>query len=121
MGLIIDVYRNAGRGGDCTLDGVSSKCTSLCLVNVSGPSTPTDATPAAMLVPGNTPGTLKIVAAVKAEGSTTYVPLRHPNATGPMMGGNYGATSDSRFSEACERLLGHAFYGAVPIHDRFEY
>jgi hypothetical protein len=37
-----------------------------------------------------------------------------------MMGGNYAATSDSRFSDKIEEMLGHGFYGAVPIHDRVE-
>lgn len=36
-----------------------------------------------------------------------------------MFGGNYAA-GDSRFNEAVEKLLGHRFYGAVPIHDRYE-
>jgi hypothetical protein len=120
MGLHIDVYRSADRSGDCTAGGISGRHPELCIVNVNGPSDPTDKAPAALLVPGNLPGTLKIVGAVKNEAGD-YVPLTYPNATGPMMGGNYGATSDSRFSEACERLLGHRFYGAVPIHDRFEY
>ena len=38
-----------------------------------------------------------------------------------MMGGNYAATSDSRFSDKVEQMLGHHFYGAVPIHDRVEF
>ena len=38
-----------------------------------------------------------------------------------MMGGNYAATSDSRFSDAIAARLGHNFYGAVPIHDRVEF
>jgi hypothetical protein len=37
-----------------------------------------------------------------------------------MDGGNFAATSDSRFNEACRKLLGHDFYGAVAIHDRVE-
>jgi hypothetical protein len=37
-----------------------------------------------------------------------------------MFGGNYAGCSDSRFGKAIERLLGHVFYGAVPIHDRVE-
>ena len=37
-----------------------------------------------------------------------------------MMGGNYAATSDSRFGEAVRKRIGPNFYGAVPIHDRFE-
>jgi len=38
-----------------------------------------------------------------------------------MFGGNYAATSDSRFGEAIEKLTGQDFYGAVPIHDRKEW
>lgn len=36
-----------------------------------------------------------------------------------MAGGNY-ATGDSSFSAAIGKILGHNFYGAVSIHDRFE-
>ena len=47
------------------------------------------------------------------------------NVEGPfdqhtMDGGNFAASSDSRFSQACRELLGHHFYGAVAIHDRVE-
>ena len=38
-----------------------------------------------------------------------------------MMGGNYGSTSDSRFKDKLEEMLGERFYGAVAIHDRVEY
>jgi hypothetical protein len=67
MGLHIDVFR-ASQGGshiDCTMDGISSKADQLCIVNVPGPCNPSDAIPAAMLVKGNVPGTVKIVPAVK--------------------------------------------------------
>ena len=37
-----------------------------------------------------------------------------------MMGGHYGATSDSRFSDAVEEMMGTPFYGALAIHDRVE-
>lgn len=37
-----------------------------------------------------------------------------------MMGGCYVATSDSRWTELLESLLGHGFYGALPLHDRWE-
>lgn len=37
-----------------------------------------------------------------------------------MAGGTYIGTSDSRFTEACEALLGHTFYGLVALHDRVE-
>jgi hypothetical protein len=37
-----------------------------------------------------------------------------------MFGGNFGYSSDSRFSEAVRELTGSPHYGAVPIHDRFD-
>lgn len=37
-----------------------------------------------------------------------------------MYGGRFVSTSDSRFSDVIENLLGHRFYGAVPLHDRVE-
>jgi hypothetical protein len=36
-------------------------------------------------------------------------------AIGPMFGGNYAATSDSRFRDATA-----PYYGALPIFDRYE-
>ena len=65
--------------------------------------------PAVRLERGNLPGTVKIVPVAKPEGGV-----------GPMFGGAYVATSDGRFEYAVERLLGHRFYGAVPLHDQYE-
>lgn len=106
MGLRIYVYRDAF--GDCTNGGISSRANQLTLVNVSGPSEPDDTAPAAILE-SHVRGCLRIVPQV----------LKDAGAWA-MMGGNYGATSDSRFPEACARLLGHRFNGAVAIHDRTE-
>lgn len=56
-------------------------------------------------------------------GTVIAVPLNqpeHPRVVGPMASGAYIATSDSRFREAVEKMLGHRFYGAIPLHDRFE-
>ena len=39
---------------------------------------------------------------------------------GPMFGGNFAHTSDSRVSSIVAHLLGHHFYGAIAIHDRYE-
>lgn len=105
MGLHIYVYRNDL--GDCTNGGISSKVKGLCVINVDGPFQPSVDYPAVELVDGHIAGTLRLVP-VDYKGKWY------------MMGGNYGATSDSRFSEACENLSGHVWYGAVPIHDRFE-
>lgn len=39
---------------------------------------------------------------------------------GPMMGGSYAGTSDSRFSRMVKALTGHPWHGAVAVHDRYE-
>ena len=113
MGLYVSVYRFPL--ADATLGGISSKANGLCLVNVEGPSKPDDRNPAAMLVSGNGKGLVKIVPAEYAE-IGEYI----PKPGWAMMGGNYAATSDSRFHRAVEAVTGAPSYGAVPIHDRFE-
>ena len=109
MGLLVNVYKTEGR--DCTNGGVSSKWNikGLCLINVPGPFNPSEDYPAAQLVKQSFyfGDSVKIIPE-ECEGKQT------------MMGGNYAATSDSRFSEMIEYFLGHSFYGAVPIHDRVE-
>lgn len=114
MGLNVSVFRNPL--GNFTNNGISSKVTELCIVNIKGPSDPSCYAPAALLVKGNLKGIVHIVPAAK-NGD------RWQPATGwAMMGGNYAATSDSRFTEAIESLNGgHPFYGAVAIHDRYEF
>jgi hypothetical protein len=37
-----------------------------------------------------------------------------------MFGGTYVASSDTRFRREVERVTGSRFYGAVPLHDRYE-
>lgn len=114
MGLIVDVFKCKDMP-DCTNKGISNRFDRLCLVNVEGPFTPNAQTPAAMLVKGNGLGLVKIVPAEYLE-IGEYV----PTGKWVMMGGNYAATSDSRFHRAVERLTGGQSYGAVPIHDRIE-
>jgi hypothetical protein len=97
------------------MNGISSKVSSLCLVNVEGPSKPGPDQPAALLVKGNGAGLVKIVPAVWCE-----IGEYNPDPRWCMMGGNYAATSDSRFHEAVRKITGGQSYGAVPIHDRIE-
>jgi len=113
MGLNVSVYKFPL--GDCTLDGISSDVKDLCLVNVEGPFNPTADAPAALLVKGNSRGLVKIVPAAGSNGN-------HWTAAPGwwMMGGNYAATSDSRFHETVRKITGGESYGAVPIHDRQE-
>ena len=107
MGLTVYVYKHGGYDG--TLDGISGKAQMLTLTNVDGPFAPTEKCPAAKLVQGAFPGTVVI----------------KPDAPGDekkwwMAGGNFAATSDSRFWQAIEKIIGARFYGAVAIHDRYE-
>ena len=106
MGLLINVYRNGL--GDCTNGGVSARYNTLTLVNAGGPFDPAPDQPA-MVMERHAPGCLRLVP-VELKKSGKWV----------MFGGNYAATSDSRFSELAHNLLGHTFYGAVAIHDRVE-
>tara|TARA_R100001082_G_scaffold110002_1_gene88601 strand:+ start:1524 stop:1850 length:327 start_codon:yes stop_codon:yes gene_type:complete len=108
MGLFIYIYKD--NLGDCTNNGISSKkIKGLTITNINGPFKPCKDYPAAKLILqkfsfGNS---VKIVAEKDINKHT-------------MFGGNYGATSDSRFNEAIKKMLGHNFYGAIPIHDRIE-
>lgn len=113
MGIIVNIYR-----ADCTINpGITSRFVArtmnrfvavdkLTLTNIPGPFEPTPDAPAALLE-SHYPGVLRIIS-------------EDNEMRRPMFGGNFAYTSDSRFSEACERLLNHSFSGAVKIHDRYE-
>tara|TARA_S200002703_G_scaffold134844_1_gene123527 strand:+ start:8 stop:364 length:357 start_codon:yes stop_codon:yes gene_type:complete len=117
MGIIVEVLRgnhdpNSWLGDvDCTNGGITNHKNGvhqLTIMNAEGPFEPTADAPAAVIK--LTPyGQAKIVPwdAVRDDAWT-------------MMGGNYAATSDSRFNEAINKMTGQDFYGAVPIHDRIE-
>lgn len=114
MGINISVYRDAD-GHDSTLNGISSRFKRLCVVNAEGPFSPSEDCPA-VLMQSHYKGCLRLVPA-KMEGDKYVV---DETGVGAAFGGNYGATSDSRFGELCRKLIGVDFYGAVPIHDRCE-
>ena len=105
--LPISVYRNA-RFGDCTNGGISGRYDRLLLVCDDGFIDIDD---------DNLPENLVKVVKRRLFGSDVYhiEPVAKPNGVGWMMGGNYGATSDSRFS----KMVG-GMYGAIAIHDRQE-
>lgn len=114
MGLIVHVYRSAL--GDSSNGGITSWANELCLVNVEGPFEPGRAA-AAMLIEHKPTGRnlARIIPAVLGDDDQFY-----PDKRWLMFGGCYAASSDSRFREAVEKVLGGPFYGAVPIHDRYE-
>jgi hypothetical protein len=109
MGMTVSVFR--WDLGDCTNNGVSAVAGSLCVVNVSGPFNPSPALPAVELVEGPGGRGHAIIRPVEA---------KKPGMVGAMFGGNFGYSSDSRFSEAVQKLTGSRHYGAMAIHDRYE-
>jgi hypothetical protein len=107
MGLIVSVYTNAGSGSDHSMNGVTNRFNRLCVINVDGPFDPSDDCPAVLLEQGALDGTA-VLRPVEAGDNWT------------MFGGNFAATSDSRFHYAIENITGNRFYGAIPVHDRIE-
>lgn len=140
MGMTVMVM-----GSDCTNGGISSGASHLCVVNVTGPFAPGE-DDAAMLVPGPT-GIPILVPAVAADDGVGWERMVLPDRCGPMAGGNYATTSDSRWNNAVRNMVfdhmaerellsakvleyhrpndPHRGYAvpcpaAVSIHDRFE-
>ena len=107
MGLTVNVYRWGL--GDCTNGGASAEVKSICVVNIPGPFNPRPDTPAFELVQGR-----------GGQGHAILRPVDGRGGIGPMFGGNFGYSSDSRFGEAVRELTGSNHYGAVHIHDRYE-
>ena len=105
--LPVSVYRDAD-GHDCTNGGISSRHRQLLLICDEG----------FLEVDENDPPE-NLVRVVKRHlfGRDIYhiEPVAQPNGAGWMMGGNYAASCDSRFSKAVGGT-----YGAVPVHDRQE-
>lgn len=114
MGLRADIYKAGGR--TFSLGGLSEVADEVTLVNVPGPFEPDEKAPAALLVDGAR-GTARVVPAEQNEAGE-WAEVR--KGVGSMMGGSYVGAADSRFREAVEEILGHRFYGAVALHDRFE-
>lgn len=104
--LPINVYRPA-HGYDCTNGGISSRFRELLILCDDGFIEVDLDKPPENLV--------KMVRRVVFGKTVYYVePVKRPSGVGWMMGGNYAATSDSRFSEMTN------IYGAIAIHDRQE-
>ena len=104
MGLIVSVYRgkfDTGRGPD-----------EYTLMNVVGPFDPIPSRPAALLVPGYGPNTVRVVPAVK-DGEYWF-----PFTSRAMFDGRFVSTSDSRLWAAVRKIVGGDFYGALALHDR---
>lgn len=104
MGMVAQIFRG---DRDCSNGGISSWADRVCITNVAGPFSPSAEYPAVLLVKGPL-------------NSVHLVPAELPSDSVTMAGGCFVHTSDSRFSQAVEKLLGHRMYGAVALHDRVE-
>lgn len=123
MGLRANIYRQGG--GDTSNGGLSSRAEQVTIVNapITAQSDPDEHAPAVMLVRGAYPGVARVVEAEWMDGGMNggdWVERRDPDNVGPMFGGTYVACSDGRFRALVEEITGAPFYGAVPLHDRWE-
>lgn len=110
MGLLAQIYRTASEnaaGYDHSNGGLSSEVEKVTVVNMEGPFKPSDEAPAVIVEYG-------------AMGSVRALPFRRKTHfepgtfVGPMHGGTFIWTSDSRFRLTGQRL------DPVALHDRFE-
>ncbi len=106
MGLRVDVLRGTY---DSTANAFHGK-SYITIVNIAGPFEPTEDAPAARLA-RNAFNEPIIVPADEFLLDQNILP---DTFIGPMMGGTYAGTSDSRLQKQS------GIYGAVAIHDRFE-
>jgi len=104
MGMLASIYRSDL--GDCSMKGVSSRATKVCVVNVDGPFEPSADAPAVRLVK-------------RRYGNVVAIPVGLEDGQ-VMFGGTYVETSDSRFDEAVRNLSGYDFGFPVALHDRVE-
>jgi hypothetical protein len=109
-GLLVHVYRS--RGLNCTNGATRDHDAIIVVGDGFPPIFPAQGRPVFRLIPGVLMGTVRLVpdGCGAGEGFLPQV----------MFGGNYASTSDSRFSDAASRIVGHYFYGAVAVHDRTE-
>ncbi len=117
MGLRASIYKHRGK----TFSGLLADKDEVTIVNIEGPFEPTDDAPAVLLVEGNIPDCAKVVVAeyVMGEDGPEYIELEPERAMGPMDGGTFVYSSDSRFASAVE-ILTQTRSAAVPLHDRFD-
>lgn len=124
-GLILNVYRPAGYP-DCTNDGVSSRFDELVVVGYQRANDKVMQTLPSwsrVFVPRHQD---QAVVLVESWGGIRLVPLGimdegvPPDCVGPMMGGNYAGSSDSRWKKLLSLFEGWTLDGPVRVHDRVE-
>ena len=107
MGIRAYIYRSSL--GKCAAGGLSDNFDVVVVMNAAGPFGPSDDEP-------------RVKIALNSCGDPIIIPMadRPENTSGPMAGGTFVSTSDSRFGEAVRRISGNDFYGGIPFHDRYE-
>ena len=103
-GMLVFVYR--GPHGDCTAGGITGKLGQMVLVGdgIDGPFEVIDGEPYLELRKKNVNGEYLYAVPVNVGDKGSLV--------GPMFGGNFVYTSDSRFRKVCAY--------PIPVHDRWE-
>lgn len=100
MGLHADIYESKSIG-NCSNNGVSSRFKTVTIINMDGPFDPSDNAPAVLL---------------QWNGDYPYLipvgPEANVRGVGPMAGGAFAYSSDSRFRRVCPN--------PISIHDRYE-
>ena len=129
-GLILSVYRAADRS-DCTNGGVSATHDRIIVV---GTKRHVDKNwqplPESLMLPDwgqDLPQFILVESAVPALYGPHLVPLEYVEKgsntkeyAGPMMGGNYAESSDSRWCRLSHDIFGRDHQSIAPIHDRVE-
>lgn len=119
-GLTLNVYRHAD--GDFTNGGVSSRHTRLTLVGVRRNGVVSELPKYAQVVEPreDAPAVVLVESALPHLEGPHIEPVDYDTSgTPPMFGGNYAASSDSRWSELGD-VFGHGRISAVRVHDRIE-
>lgn len=102
--LMCDVLRPAS-GSDCTNGGATSTSTRVILIGPEG-------TPDGQPLRGDLPVLKIVVRNIGGEYIHAEPLVRPENVAGPMAGGNFIYSCDSRFRAICPY--------PIPVHDRFE-
>ncbi len=106
MPLMVTILRSHNHDA---APGISPLCEGrkhLCIINIDGPFQPGPDMPAAMIVHGRVPGSVRVVPVIGDD----------EPAANTAMGGCY-VIGDSRFDEAARRIAGAPWVGAIPVHD----
>lgn len=112
-GLTADIFKSTTRDGvpqDHSNGGISSRCREVTVMDLPGGEV-FDVTP-------ERPAVRLVQRIIYGKPYVHAEPIDQPKGVlGPMFGGCYIATCDSRFRQEATRL---GCPGAVPLHDRFE-